>query len=125
MRVVQLVSWRPRVLADLPLHLLIRIRRLDDLEDGVVRVASGGLLLDLKLAWLGDLGLPDRGLARRDATGLDDPTVAFVSLLLMALRLVVYDVLPLGLTLVGVNKAAELVHFLALGVRLLKATLLG
>lgn len=125
MRVVQLVSWRPRVLADLPLHLLIRIRRLDDLEDGVVRVASGGLLLDLELAWLGDLGLPDRGLARRDATGLDDPTVAFVSLLLMALRLVVYDVLPLGLTLVGVNKAAELVHFLALGVRLLKATLLG
>ena len=79
----------------------------------------------MELAWLGDLGLPDRGLARRDATGLDDPTVAFVSRLLMALRLVVYDVLPLGLTLVGVNKAAELVHFLALGVRLLKATLLG
>ena len=82
------------------------------------------MLLDLELARLGDLGLPDRRLARGNA-GLDDPSVALESLLLMALRLVVDDVLPLGLALVGVNKAAELVHFLSLRVRLLEATLLG
>ena len=44
--------------------------------------------------------------------------------LLVALGLVVDDILPLRLALVGVDEAAKLIHLLTLRMRVLKATLL-
>ena len=123
MSVVQLVSWRSRLLTNLSFHFLTWICRLDYFKDRVVYVSTWWLLLHLKLSLLRDLSLSNCWLTRLYAS-LHHSLLAIVSLLLLPLWLIMDHVLPLRLALVSVDEASKLIHLFGLSVILLKTALL-